>query len=180
MIINVRNKKDLTKNKNMKSAHFKTNKGFTLIELLVVIGILAVLLAITLIAINPARQFAQANDTQRSSDVNAILNAVWQYGVQESGDLSGLALPVSPAAAAVIGTGVGQINLCPNVAPTFIAQLPVDPQDGVWGTVDTDSDGCPDEYNTDYTIVQTATAEGGRVTVCATSEVTGDPICVTR
>ena len=46
-------------------------KGFTLIELLVVIGILAVLLTIVLIAINPGRQFAQANNTKRRSDVNA-------------------------------------------------------------------------------------------------------------
>ncbi|MDQ5951176.1 MAG: hypothetical protein QG639_453, partial [Patescibacteria group bacterium] len=40
----------------------RSKHGFTLIELLVVIGILAVLLAITLVAINPARQFAQANN----------------------------------------------------------------------------------------------------------------------
>ncbi|MDP3941896.1 MAG: type II secretion system protein, partial [bacterium] len=57
----------------------KHTKGFTLIELLVVIGILAVLLAITLIAINPARQFSQANNTKRRSDVNALLNAVHEY-----------------------------------------------------------------------------------------------------
>ena len=58
---------------------FSTQKGFTLIELLVVIGILAILLAITLIAINPARQFGQANDTKRRSDATQILNAVGQY-----------------------------------------------------------------------------------------------------
>ena len=66
---------------------FKKQKGFTLIELLVVIGILAVLLAITLIAINPARQFAQANNTKRRSDVNAILNAVNQYMADNKGSL---------------------------------------------------------------------------------------------
>ncbi len=60
----------------MKPAKLKNlQKGFTLIELLVVIGILAILLAIVLIAINPARQFAQANDTKRESDVHTILNA---------------------------------------------------------------------------------------------------------
>src|SRR6266571_2107130 len=67
----------------------KSYKGFTLIELLVVIGILAVLLAIVLIAINPARQFAQANDTKRRSDVNAILNAVDQYAADHHGTLPG-------------------------------------------------------------------------------------------
>jgi prepilin-type N-terminal cleavage/methylation domain-containing protein len=62
----------------MKSKNISTlpRKGFTLIELVVVIGILAVLLTIVLVAINPARQFKQANDTKRRSDVNAILNAV--------------------------------------------------------------------------------------------------------
>lgn len=155
-------------------------KGFTLIELLVVIGILAVLLAITLIAINPARQFEQANNTQRASDVNAILNAVWQYAIQEeSGSLTSLALPATPTE---IGNGAGLIDLCPDVAPTYIAQLPVDPQAGSWGAVDTDGNGCPDAYNTGYTIVQTA---GGRVTVAAPNTepldaVTTNDITVSR
>ncbi len=75
-----------------------SQRGFTLIELLVVIGILAVLLAIVLVAINPARQFAQANDTKRSSDVNAILNAMHQYAADNKGSLAGLgAIAVAPA-----------------------------------------------------------------------------------
>src|SRR6266699_3504337 len=76
-------------------------KGFTLIELLVVIGILAILLAIVLIAINPAKQFGQANDTKRSSDVNAILNSVNQYMADNKG--------VTPAGltAAACPTGTG-------------------------------------------------------------------------
>src|SRR6266705_3632782 len=97
-------------------------KGFTLIELLVVIGILAILLAIVLIAINPARQFAQANDTKRRSDVNAILNAVDQYAADNSGDLSQLNIP-SGTAGAISSTGV---NICSKLVTKYLAALPSD------------------------------------------------------
>ena len=52
----------------------KKQSGFTLIEILVVLGILAIILAIVLVAINPGRQFSQANNTQRRNDVNAVLD----------------------------------------------------------------------------------------------------------
>src|SRR3989344_4530486 len=69
------------------SAQNKRSAGFTLIELLVVIGILAILLSIVLIAINPARQFGQANDTKRTSAVTQILNAVGAYAADNKGNL---------------------------------------------------------------------------------------------
>lgn len=148
-------------------------KGFTLIELLVVIGILAVLLAIVLIAINPAKQFESANNTQRSSDVNSILNAVHQYMADNAGTPPG-GIPTG-----VVGTDDLEISsataadICAALVPTYIAALPVDPVNGD----PIDSAGCVDiaGYATGYEIVQSST--GNRITVTSIQ----DPlITVTR
>nr|HPO06648.1 type II secretion system protein [Candidatus Pacearchaeota archaeon] len=61
-----------------KRSEDQNQSGFTLIEILVVIGLIAFLAAVVIIAINPARQFAQGRNSQRVSNVNAILNAIGQ------------------------------------------------------------------------------------------------------
>jgi len=52
-------------------------KGFTLIELLVVVGIMAMLAALAVIALNNARQ--RARDTRRLADVKQIQTALELY-----------------------------------------------------------------------------------------------------
>lgn len=136
----------------------KKNAGFTLIELLVVIGILAVLLAIVLIAINPARQFSQANNAKRSSDVNALLNAIHQYGADNKGNLSALNIP---ATATVIEIGAFA-DLCNALVPTYIAALPVDPLTDNGTPV---SDCTTAGWSTNYEVSQSAT--NNRITVSA-------------
>jgi prepilin-type N-terminal cleavage/methylation domain-containing protein len=136
----------------------KKQKGFTLIELLVVIGILAILLAIVLVAINPGRQFEQANDTKRSSDVNAILNAIHQYAADNQGNLPFTIEPGTETA--VSHTALGA-EFCSHLVPTYMAALPVDParnQEPI------EPEDCILEgWNTGYFVERSAT--DGRITV---------------
>ena len=163
----------------------KNQKGFTLIELLVVIGILAVLLAITLIAINPARQFAQANNTKRQSDVNTILNAIDQYAADNHGSLPSAGLtssncPTGTPCEISNATGATNIDLCPLVTK-YLAALPADPKTAtpttgsfncvaVSGTIPT--------YDTRYQI--SVSSSDNRVTVNAPDAELTATITVTR
>lgn len=69
------------------------SRGFTLIEVLLVIAILAILAAVVIIAINPAKQFGEAQNAQRRSDVLSILDAVHQYSIDNQGALPSEEIP---------------------------------------------------------------------------------------
>jgi prepilin-type N-terminal cleavage/methylation domain-containing protein len=144
------------------------SQGFTLIELLVVIGILAVLLAIVLIAINPARQFAQANNTQRRSDVNAILNAIHQYMADNNGTVPA---GITTTQQNIADTGA---DLCGILISDYLAALPRDPQLGAA----IDPTACGAAYDTGYTVVQSAA--NNRITVTAPSAELSASISATR
>ena len=58
----------------MKRKKITKSLGFTLIELLVVIGLLAILLSIVLIAINPFEQYAKADDLKRRIATQDLVN----------------------------------------------------------------------------------------------------------
>jgi prepilin-type N-terminal cleavage/methylation domain-containing protein len=158
----------LIKKMQNKKNQSSPKKGFTLIELVVVIGILAVLLTIVLVAINPARQFSQANDTKRRSDVSAILNAVSQFAAENNGDL-----PANIDTTAKEITGVaGGADICTDLVDDYISALPQDPDTGTG-----DQTLCTaGTYATGYDIVRDA---NGRVTVSAPAAELG-AISITR
>lgn len=155
-------------------------KGFTLIELLVVIGILAVLLSITLIAINPGRQFQQANDTKRRSDVNAILNAINQYMADNNGSLPTGIASCTQAAPCTLTNDPSvtspKVDLCTSLSTQYLAALPGDPTRGSGTLPATPNAGSCTTYNTGYTVYQSS---DNRITVSAQGEITTS-ISVTR
>jgi type IV pilus assembly protein PilA len=158
-------------------------RGFTLIEILVVIGIIAILAAIVIIAINPAKQFAQARNSQRTANVSSILNAIGQRMADNKGVFAGAftiggttyTCPSLPTAIEEVCTASAS---CPTggidfscLVPTYIPIISSDPGGGAT---------TPD---TGYTVVVDA---AGRVTICApaaageTSIPNPTSICVTR
>ena len=159
----------------MKLPNIKNIKGFTLIELLVVIGILAILLSIVLIAINPARQFGQANNTRRRSEVTQILNAVGAYAADHKGVLPGGISGLAANTATAISKAAADI--CLDLVPNYIPALPQDPQQGT-GTAITD---CASNYVTGYTVAHdAAVGVAGRVTVAAPLAENSEVIANTR
>lgn len=62
----------------------QNEQGFTLIEMVLVVAVIAILAGIVIFAINPSRQLADSRNSQRKTDVNTLLNATYQYAVDNS------------------------------------------------------------------------------------------------
>jgi len=149
----------------------RNQKGFTLIELLVVIGIIAILASVVIVALNPARQFAQARNTQRSANVNAILNGIGQYMADHNGNWNCPAGALPGTATNMASTGGYNIADC--LTPTYLPAMPFDPSATGANFTSTST------YDLGYSVMQTGGATG-RVTVAAPAAELGATIAVTR
>ena len=59
-------------------------KGFSVLEILLVIVLISILIGIVIIAINPGKQMADTHNAKRTVDVNNILNAVYEYSLNNN------------------------------------------------------------------------------------------------
>lgn len=147
--------------------------GFTVIELLIVLAILGILASALIFAINPATQLAKARDTERETDLHAILASIYQYQAEHSGTLPDTDGDPDtsnfPTSLTCIGAGGGCFNLAgagesgETIVPVYMASLPYDPKTG-------------DENDTGYYIYVDA---NNRIIASASGEIKG-AISITR
>ncbi len=110
------------------------NQSFTLIELLIVVAIIGILAALIIVSVTTAS--AKARDVKRQEDLKNVQKALEMYytsngsypialdsanGGSDWGNCSGRGShPLS-----------GSNGWVPNLAPTYIPSLPVDPRQGI-------------------------------------------------
>lgn len=157
---------------HMLTAH-RGQKGFTLLEILLVVAAIAILAGIVIIAINPGKQLGDTRNAQRRSDVTTILNAVYQYSVDNNGTLPA-SVPTNDTCATTATNEVckmgaadctGLVDLSAvTTNQRYLVSIPTDPQGAT-----TNGAG--------YHIARNA---NGRIVVCAPDAEQGQTISVTR
>lgn len=157
----------------MSRTFIRSHAGFTLIELLLVVGVIGILASIVITAINPSKQLADGRNARRRSDVNTVLNAVYQHVIDNQGNLPGSPQIDSNVrqicAGNALGVNCGQTAaqgiILWSLTGSYLVKLPSDP------SVPTNSAG------TAYTITKSG---NGRVTVSAPKAEQGVTISVSR
>lgn len=155
-------------------------KGFTVIEIVIAVGLLGILMSIVIISINPAQQFARANNATVKSDMSALMAALVQCYTENHSKWQGLcsavaSAPLNSASDAPIGRGsAGQVDLCGLVQGNYIQQLPVNPI-VVTSALDTTYTGlCSVGNTTAYSIGYSINKKTSSIEIHATAD-TKDP-----
>ncbi len=116
-------------------------KGFTLIELLIVIGIIAILAAAVIIAVNPGEKLAQARDNRRERDLIALESAVYIEWIDENRihpniPIAGEGEEPEDKAKEICNTNIeavvcGDLVDLSDLTTKYLAIMPVDPHGGI-------------------------------------------------
>jgi type IV pilus assembly protein PilA len=147
----------------MKKFVSNAKKGFTLLEVLLVVAIIAILAGIVIVALNPGKQLGDTRNSQRKADVNTILSAVYQYSIDNNGNLPA-SIPTIVAPADCSTTATNEVCKQGSASCTGFVDLSVVALNQKYLTaIPTDPSGTATS-GSGYFIGKSA---NGRVTVCA-------------
>lgn len=143
-----------------------------MMELLISIAILAIILGVWVVKLNPVGQFASSRNSERSLHLNAILNAIRQNVADTRTGIFTCANGDIPTTTKRMAVGAGNYDIAPCLVPNYMNNLPFDPAtSSARYTSVTD-------YDTGYTVVKNASTT--EITVAAPAAELGKTIKVTR
>lgn len=144
-----------------------------MIEILIAVALVVITAGIGLLALNPAGQLAASRNTERSLELQGIMNAVRQnMSDQTTGAFLCVSGSLPTSTAEFMSSASGSYNIAPCLVPTYLQTLPFDPlASGSYYISNT-------AYNTEYTIVYNATTT--QITIAAPYAELGKTISITR
>ncbi len=163
--------------RRLKNIKQQAQAGFTLLEVLLVVAIIAILAGIVIIAINPGKNLGDARNSQRSADVNTIINGTYQYILDNNGNLPAVG---ARTGAVAISTTPTEICVTTGSTCTGLVDLAVLTTNGKYLVAIPKDPSCPTGCNANgvgYTIAKDV---NGRLVVNAPGVENGKTIQVTK
>lgn len=113
------------------------------------VAIISVLAGIVIIAINPSKQLGNTNNATRRADVNTIINAIYQYSLDNNGNFpsgvdstAGTVQVLGTAASGCDTTCSAQtsvaacLDLSGTLVPDYVVDIPYDLKSGTTSNTD--------------------------------------------
>lgn len=149
------------------------SSGFTIPELLVVLGLVVVLLIIGFTVLKPRNFDVSTRNAGRMVDTAFLVQTIDKYYAAKG------TLPATmPTTETVIGTEKDNYDLCKDLVPAFVKDLPFDPQAGLKTDAAKACDAKDQRYVSSYTIARSE--DGKTVTVGAPFAEDGEIIRIVK
>ncbi len=123
--------------------HLSAHRAFSIIEFLLVIGMLGIIAAVVIVAINPAKHLQSVRNATRHTEVREITNAIQQYSIRTGSFPPGIDSTLRMIGTSVTGCDVscmhGEetpatcIDLSQLLVNEYLIAMPVDPLQGSSG-----------------------------------------------
>ncbi len=144
----------------------------TLVEIVITMALLAIVLGVSVVVMNPAGQLASSRNSKRTLDLQTIMNGIRANIADQSGQTFSCAAGPVPTSTKRMAPGTGNYDIASCLVPTYLLALPFDPSTSSAHYTSNSN------YDTGYYIMQNSST--GQITLTAPAAELQKTISITR